>query len=358
MNLLAAECPISFEKFVSETLYHPEFGYYAAEPRQVGKKGDYFTSVSVGSIFGEIVASHILAWWREQNHSEWQIIEPGANHAALANDILHFIKKHDARAYESLTYITVDALEKPRNYQKSILSAHHHQVLCVASPSEIPHTLPTFFLANEVLDALPFHIVKKSNNHWLEANAVRDPARETFEFSYAEITDDSLAKICSTLPELPENYLTEIRTNYAAFLSPYLEKISCGRLLFFDYGFAQAEYFHPARDHGTYRTFYKHQAAENPLENIGEQDITAHVNFSHVAEVAIALGCILENFEPQEFFLTKAAAPMIESLLSTPEKIHQFQTLTHPAHMGHKFHAIEFSLHEKSTHNRTARMRL
>jgi SAM-dependent MidA family methyltransferase len=351
MNLIACRCPLSFSDYMALALYHPQHGYYAKAPNQIGKSGDFFTSVSAGPLFGKILSHYIANWWQKNGEpAAWRIIEPGANNAALSIDILTEIKDHFPSAFIGLEYITVDPSPVPQNFQKEKLQQFTTQARALSNIAELEETpLPSFVIANEILDALPFQLVQFSKGQWHEI-----------------WVDQNFAKILKPIPtpvilaneKFPENYRTEIRNNFGAFIEPFQKAMTHGKMLFFDYGFAAIDYYHPSRTTGTLRVFKNHQATENPYENPGDCDITAHVDFTTFAKQAINLGLQIKCFEPQEFFLTRNAVALLEEISTDPKMVRNFQTLTHPHHLGHKFHVIELSANESETHDCTVLSRL
>ena len=159
-------------------------------------------------------------------------------------------------------------------------------------------------------------------------------------------TDPALLDALAHLgDDFPESYRTEVRTNFRDFLAPLIRCLTSGLLVWPDYGFARPEYYHPDRTAGTLRTFSKHRAAENPLATPGEIDITAHVDFTAVAEAAITLGCQPVLFTSQGAWLTEIGRDWLLSQEGNPDAaaLRQFQTLTHPAHLGGSFHVLECS---------------
>ena len=158
---------------------------------------------------------------------------------------------------------------------------------------------------------------------------------------------DALADLGSGFPI---GYRTEVRTNFQSFLEPITRCLSSGLLLWPDYGFARPEYYDLCRTSGTLRTFSKHRASDNPLDTPGEIDITAHVDFTSVAEAAISLGCHPTVFQNQGTWLTENGREWLLSLEGNPDPtaLRQFQTLTHPAHLGGSFHVLELSWNQAS----------
>jgi SAM-dependent MidA family methyltransferase len=225
------------------------------------------------------------------------------------------------------------------------LAAFSENVRITADLDEISaDPLPGVVFGNELLDALPFHVVEWSDGHWQERRVAQGD--DGFAWENADITfpglHEALGKIGN---DFPDGYITEIRANYRAFFEPLTRCLTRGLLVWPDYGFARPEYYHPARNQGTLRTFSKHRAGEDPFVSVGEIDITAHVDFTAVAEAAISLGAVPATFKSQGTWLTEVAREWLVSLEGNPdlEKLRQFQTLTHPSHLGGCFHVIELA---------------
>ncbi|MES2983364.1 MAG: SAM-dependent methyltransferase [Verrucomicrobiota bacterium] len=340
---------ISFPDFLNLALYHPEHGYYASNPNQVGRDGDFYTSVSVGPLFGQLLARRFIQWWQDQGKpSAWRILEIGAHDGKLAADLLQTIAALSPQAWQQLEYATVEPLPLLREAQQqrlSPLAAKLHLATDFQTLSEIP--LPGIAFGNEILDALPFHLIRRCENQWREVFV-----SSTWELITQPIDPTStLGKKTAALGDaFPDDYQTEIRTNYLPFLSRISNSISDGMLIFIDYGFAAPEYYDTHRTRGTLRTFSKHQAAEDPLADPGKRDITAHVDFTDLAREAQTLGWHPTHFSSQGSYLTHLAAPMIQSgEMNDPKTIAQFRSLTHPAHLGASFHVIEFEKSKQPT---------
>jgi SAM-dependent MidA family methyltransferase len=348
--------PLSFDKYMDLCLYHPEFGYYAQEPTQVGKDGDFFTSVSCGPLFGQIIADVIARWWKNSQISgPWRIIEIGPNNAALAIDVLESLALDHPDAWHELEFCTIDPLPLPRAFQEKKLASYGPKVRCLENVASLDE-LPTFVYANEVLDAFPCRLIEKTAEGWKEVSI----------HSMSEVAplEEQLTTSPASIPSIlqhgdyPLGYRTEIRDSSLSFWQNLRSCISYGEMLWFDYGFAEPEYYAAERTRGTLRVYQQHQASENPLDHLGQCDITAHVNFTAVAREAIAAGCTLKGFEPQEFFLTKNAADRLTRGDLDAKTLRNFQTLTHPAQLGGKFHALHFSIGDSAEHNSTAMRRL
>ena len=340
---------ISFPYFLDIALYDPEHGYYASRSSQVGRSGDFYTSVSIGPLFGQLLARRFVHWWK--NHEKpisWRILEIGAHDGKLAADILETIATLSPDAWKALEYSIVEPmplLREEQHQRLSPLAAKLHLATDFQSLSENP--LPGIAFGNEILDALPFHLIRRCDSEWKELFVTKG-----LELSAQDINPASaLGRKTTVLGEaFPDVYQTEIRTNYLGFLKQISGCIVDGMLVFIDYGFAAPEYYDMHRTRGTLRTFYKHQAAEDPLDDPGSRDITAHVDFTDLAREAATIDWHPTHFSSQGSYLTHLAAEMIQSgEMNDPKTIAQFRSLTHPAHLGASFHVIEFSKSCKPT---------
>lgn len=333
---------------MAAALYDPQLGYYARETRQVGRSGDFFTSVSVGPLFGELLARRFLREWRKSETPErWRIIECGAHDGTLAADILGAIARLNPQAFVGLEYVIPEPLPLLQEAQRTTLARFQGNTRFVTTVDELfSSPLPGIAFGNELLDALPFHVVEMHPDGWRECRVTTDPDGEFVWETSHPIVDPLLLEALSPLGiRFPNGYRTEVRTNLRNFLEPLTRCLSSGLLLWPDYGFARPEYYDPDRKSGTLRTFSGHRAAENPLTTPGEIDITAHVDFTAVADAAIALGCHPATLRNQGAWLTEIGRDWLLSLEGNPDTaaLRQFQTLTHPAHLGGCFHVLELS---------------
>lgn len=348
--------PLRFDEYMNLALYEPVWGYYAQEPNQVGKDGDFYTSVSCGPLFGMILAERIAAWWRESNiQGRWRIIEPGPNNGVLAIDVMTALIENHPDAVLDVEYITVDPLPVPRAYQSQLLQKFSGKIRCLES-TEVLEPLPGFVIANEIIDALPCRLIEIKNATWHEVyvNCDNDSCTEILR----PCDRSSLPPALADASAFAEGYRTEFRESVLSFFRSLVQPLSSGRLLFFDYGFAAPELYHPDRTKGTLRVYQNHQATEQALATPGQADITAHVNFTELATTASEFQCAVIAYEPQEFYLTRHSATKLEKWCKNAKARRNFVSLTHPAHLGGKFHAIEFSLSENKTADPTALRRL
>ncbi len=332
---------------MAAALYDFSHGYYARQTRQVGRGGDFFTSVSVGPVFGEILARRFLREWRESGMpARWRIIECGAHDGTLAMDVLSSLEKLDARAFAALEYAIAEPLPVLQAAQRETLRDVSQRVRFLHDAAELASDpLPGIAFGNEVLDALPCHLIEWRDGRWRERRVALDHA-DRFVFECHEIDSAELSEMLAELGGLfPEGYRSEIRTGYTKFLAPLAAALSSGLMVWLDYGFERAEYYHPGRSDGTLRTFSNHRAGEDPLELPGEVDVTAHVDFTALAASAQKLDWQPVSLCNQGMWLTRNARDWLLEMedAPVPAALRQFQTLTHPAHLGGVFQVLEMT---------------
>ncbi|BCU78341.1 SAM-dependent methyltransferase [Luteolibacter sp. LG18] len=332
-----------FDRFMAAALYDPTRGYYARGTRQVGRKGDFFTSVSVGPAFGQLLARRFADWWTGAGEpARWRILEMGAHDGTLARDILETLAASSPTAFAGLTYAILEQLPSLAAAQTERLSDYGDRFQSVASPAELA-PLPGIIFGNELLDALPCHVLEWREAFWWEGRI--DASNGHFQWNFNIRWDGPSPQ--PSVP-LPSGYRTETRTGYRDLLASLAPTLERGLMLWIDYGFARPEYLLPERTAGTLRTFTRHRAGDDPLDSPGERDITAHVDFTAVAEAALSLGIVPTDFRDQGSWLTRQAGTWLRHLEQHPDPaaIRQFQTLVHPAHLGARFHVLELSVNE------------
>lgn len=332
-----------FPDYLKIALYEPDQGYYAKGNSQIGRGGDFYTSVSVGPLFGRLIARRFAQWWEENGTPEaWRILEVGAHDGKLAADILSCLRADFPDAWRTLEYAISEPQQPLRDAQHERLSNLAANLNIASSIPEIStKTLPGIAFGNEILDALPFHLVEMDSGNWKELHVSSE-----FAFSKKDIEPGSPLELAlgKIGVDYPQGYRTEIRTNFQSFLGKFSECIHNGLILFIDYGFAAPEYYERTRAAGTLRTFSKHKAGEDPLERPGEIDITAHVDFTALSAAAAKYGYAPTAFSSQGSYLTHLAAPLIISgEFDDPKTIAQFRSLTYPGNLGGSFHVIELT---------------
>ncbi len=344
---IARDGPLGFADFMAAALYEPALGYYARGTRQVGRGGDFFTSVSVGPLFGQLLARRFVRQWRESSRpARWRIIECGAHDGTLAADILVAMEGLEPAAFAALEYAIPEPLATLQAAQRETLRNFNDLVRFVTNAAELAaDPLPGIAFGNEVLDALPCHLVERRGGRWLELRVSLTNADRLVYITDEIVTEPLRLALESLGGDFPEGYRTELRTCYRDFLTPLAGALSSGLMIWVDYGFPREDYYHPGRTEGTLRTFSKHRAGDDPLADPGEADITAHVDFTAVAEAAQTLGWRQTLLRDQGRWITDIGRDWLLQMEGRPqpEALRQFQTLMHPAHLGAKFHALELT---------------
>lgn len=351
--------PIPFSEFMAAALYDGTDGYYSRPQRKVGRSGDFFTSVSVGPLFGSLLARRLLRHWREIGRPPaWRIVECGAHDGTLANDVLCTLAELDDTSLTGLEYCTIEPSEFLRARQHETLSGFRDVVHIMSEPDHPVAPLPGLVFGNEVLDALPCDAVEWRNRQWwLRCVDCHDAMK--FDWTLKRMENVELMAALEKLGGgFPEGYRTEIRTNYGSFLQPLLSMLREPLMLWIDYGFARDDYYSPLRNEGTLRAYARHAASDDVLEDPGGSDLTAHVDFTTLAEHAHALGGKVIEFRNQGAWLTELARDWLLSKENQPQPadLRAFQTLIHPAQLGAKFHVIELSWDRKPSAADAARI--
>jgi SAM-dependent MidA family methyltransferase len=353
-----AECgPIIFARFMELALYCPELGFYEKEGDNIGRGGHFYTSVSVGPLFGELLAFKFAKWLAASGISDTglRIVEAGAHDGRLAGDILHWLQRQRPEILERTEYWILEPSTRRREWQRKTLSDFQGRVQWLdAFPdprSAIRDPQFTVILANELLDAMPVHRFgwDARQRQWFEWGV----ASEGESFTWARLArpaadgiagGDSLPSDDELLKALPDGYTFEVCPAAATWWAKAASWLQRGKLVTFDYGFASEGPLKPERLNGTLRAYREHKVSGNLLDQPGEQDITAHVDFARVEVAGLAAGLETDNLESQGRFLTGIAADAWKPDSGFGEwdqkRTRQFQTLTHPEHLGSRFHVL------------------
>ena len=338
---------IPFARFMELALYAPGLGYYTAGARKFGEAGDFVTAPEISPMFGRT-----LAWQAVEimSQSEPQIMELGAGSGKLAVDMLGELDQLNCLPER---YNILEVSADLRERQQALLQERlPHVFNRVRWLDALPDAISGAVIANEVLDALPVHLVqwRPSTASGRGAGGERQAifergvscSGEHFVWQDHPIENPELLRIAQGI-HVPDGYLSEITLAARGLTSSLCDRLQQGVLLFIDYGFGAGEYYHPQRSQGTLMCHYRHHAHGDPFYLLGLQDITAHVDFSAIAESALASGAHLLGYTTQAHFLINCG---IADFLSEadPENLRdyqplsaQLQKLTSPAEMGELF---------------------
>ncbi len=345
---------ISFARFMDLALYQPDCGYYEREKQAVGRRGDFYTSVSVGSLFGELLAFQFLDWVQDMPGEAFQLVEAGAHDGRLAVDMLSWIRQNRPKISQKLHYWIVEPSGRRQQWQQERLEEFAGQVRWVGDFSMLPAPGVTgVIFANELLDAMPVHRLgwDAKEQHWFEWGVKLSADKLAWE-RMPKSVGDSLT-LCRdagfNLPGdlgsfLPDGFTIEVSPKAGQWWSDAASSLQRGSLVAIDYGLAAEEFLGPHRARGTARAYVRHRWNDDLLASPGEQDLTAHVNFTHLQRIGEASGLTTDEFVSQERFLAHVAqrAMSPDALFSewTTQRVRQFQTLTHPEHLGRSFKVL------------------
>jgi SAM-dependent MidA family methyltransferase len=325
--------PISFARFMELALYCPQIGYYERPNTLVGRQGDFYTSVSTGPLFGELLARQYVDWATQSGFSTLTLVEAGAHDGRLAADVLGSLEKFNL----AVNYIIIEPSERRRAWQQARLELFAGRVSWYGSFDDLPQPVSGFVFSNELLDAMPVHILQWKAGRWAELRVALKNGRLDWEAANLE-TDPGQPDVSPELAAvLPDGFRIEVSPAARRWWESAAAKLAAGKLLTIDYGFEQDDLLAPHRSAGTLRAYFRHHLASDPLARPGEQDLTAHVNFTDIQRAGELHGLRTEALIPQSKFLANVAAGIPEW---TPERVRQFQTLTHPEHLGRAFRVL------------------
>ncbi len=331
---------IGFARFMELALYAPGLGYYMAGARKLGAEGDFTTAPELAPLYGHTLARAAAAALESAGD---EILEIGAGSGALAASLLEELERL-GRLPRS--YLIVELSPELRARSRDTLAARvPHLMERVAWLNGLPPAISGFVIGNEVLDAMPVHVVRTRATA-IEEAGVASGAGSELEWAYRPAAGE-LERVARKLG-LPDGCTTEIGLVARAFIATLARTIERGAALFIDYGFPRREYYHPQRSAGTLMCHYRHRAHADPFFLPGLQDITAHVDFTAVAESAHAAGADLLGYATQAQLLLNCG--LTEVMSRTPaEDAKRYLPLaaaankfTSPSEMGELYKAIAF----------------
>ena len=281
-----------FDEFMQAALYAPGLGYYAGGLQKFGlmpqSGSDFVTAPELSPLFGQCLvqqAAQVL-----QATDTHDIYEFGAGSGTLALQICEHLAQHPCRLER---YFIIEISSELRARQQEALKHLGNQVVWLDA---LPTSMQGVALGNEVLDAMPVKLLMRLTGHWHE----RGVALEDGQFAWRDEVTELRPPVEITGVH---DYLTEIHPQSEAFLRTLAERLTLGAAFFIDYGFPEAEYYHPQRHMGTVMCHHLHQSDPNPLEKVGQKDITAHVNFTSAALAAQDAGLDVMGYATQGRFL-------------------------------------------------------
>jgi SAM-dependent MidA family methyltransferase len=297
--------PITFRDFMQAALYDAELGYYNTVRVKIGPEGDYYTSSNVHPAFGAVLARTFVELWAG-SIGPLTIVETGAGTGRLAFDVLSTMRDEAAAVFERLSYVVIETSAAMRELQRDKLTGFSDRVRWLELEDLEHSPITGIAFSNEFVDALPAHRVRRKSGRIEELYVTRAHDEPCLELAWDEPSTGALGEYIERFDaSLREDQIIEINLDAMEWLARIARAIQRGFLVTIDYGDLARHLWTPDRGSGTLRSFYKHRLINSPLERVGEQDITASVNFTALIEYGRDLGFELISYERQTAFLTR-----------------------------------------------------
>lgn len=294
-------------------LYYPDYGYYTKGSSKIGKAGDFYTSPHLHAIFGSMIGKQLIEMWEFMERPDsFRVVEMGAGMGYLAKDILEYLKALSVERqassvrgqgtksfFECLEYTIVELNPSFKANQQALLKDFQSKVIWAGNLKELG-PVRGCFLSNELLDAFPVRVIEMDDE--LMEVCVSSQDGELIEMKMP-CSDEVSEYLRSFSVELPKGYRTEVDLKIKDWLHEVNDSLTEGFVLTIDYGYSASDYYSEDRSSGTLLCYYQHQINEDPYQNIGDQDLTAHVNFSSLKKWGEELGLKTTGFCPQGTYL-------------------------------------------------------
>ncbi len=335
---------IPFRRFMELALYAPGLGYYSAGSSKLGAEGDFVTAPELSPLFSRCLARLCEPLIRDMDACV--ILEPGAGSGRMAADMLLELERRGALP---AAYWILETSAELRARQEHTL---HERVPQMRNRIRWLNSLPAepfegLIIANEVLDAIPFHRIQLSGGEILELHVACGDGGFQWQSLPADrsLADYARRVLEADRRDYPDGYTTEVNPALQPFIASLSDLLKRGLMLFIDYGYPRSEYYHAQRSDGTLLCHYRHRVHDDPFRFVGLQDITASVDFTAVAEAAAAAGLDVLGFTPQaQLLLGSGLDTFIGECADDPDRLletsRQAKLLTLPGEMGERFKAM------------------
>src|SRR5260370_10644924 len=308
---------------MEQALYHHRHGYYSRGRAAIGRRGDYFTNVSVGPLFGQLLAAQFAEMWKRLSRSEraeadlqqrtdnpeivgarepfrnFVIVEQGAHHGEFARDVLEASHARWPEFFQAIRYLIIEPFSILRARQSETLREFEEKVSWAQSLSEVDPFVGVHF-SNELVDSMPVPLIASTGRGWREKFVAIE--RDKFVFVDQAIGHPALKVQVAKLPERAAGYETEVNLTALDWIDNLSEKLMGGYVIAIDYGFARDEFYAPYRTSGTLQVRAQHRHLASPLEQIGYADISAHLDWTSLGERAEARSLRVHGFTDHHHF--------------------------------------------------------
>jgi SAM-dependent MidA family methyltransferase len=331
---------ITFAEYMELLLYHPNHGYYASNAGRISEGGDFLTSPHLADDFGEMLAIQLYQMWQIVGSPQvFSIIEMGAGQGLLATQILDYSSRVYPEFFRSIDYLIIEIAPAMISAQQARLQ--DLPVRWCDWAEIIDRSIVGCFLSNELIDALPVHQVIVSKDRLQEVYVtVANDNINVFTETIDDLSTDrieqywQLNNINLLSGRYSEDYRTEVNLAALGWLEQVSKKLQRGYVISIDYGYTADRYYNPMRTQGTLQCYYQHGYHNDPYINIGNQDLTAHVDFTAVQNQGELLGLQTIGFIQQGMFLMalglgeriaaiSSSSGDIQALLRRRQNLHQ-----------------------------------
>tara|TARA_R110002050_G_scaffold269917_2_gene412747 strand:+ start:293675 stop:294847 length:1173 start_codon:yes stop_codon:yes gene_type:complete len=333
---------ITFAEYMQLCLYAPGLGYYSAGSHKLGSGGDFTTAPEISSLFSRSLAHQLCDVLQQIEQGD--ILEFGAGSGKMAVDILQEL--NDKQSLPKHYYIieaSADLQQRQQYLIHNVIPELENKVIWLDS---FPESFTGVVLANEVCDAMSVHRLHFNNDACYERYIVIIDDQLQWhddELSHVELID-KVADIQTLIGN--SDYFTEINLVAEAWLTSLADNLQHGAVFIIDYGYSHAGYYHPQRSDGTLMCYYQQQGHNNPLLLPGLQDITAHVDFTALAQIAVDNGLDVAGFQSQADFLLAGGITELSVLDASDDgffmlrQATEIKRLTLPSEMGETFKVL------------------
>ncbi|NOU68133.1 SAM-dependent methyltransferase [Paenibacillus sp. LMG 31461] len=301
---------ISFRDYMEICLYQETVGYYRKDQIKIGKQGDFYTSSSIGTVMGEMVASFIYNHLRTQSNLPpyLEIVEWGGGNGRMARQLLDEMNQAAPDIYERLTYTLIESSAYHRQLQQEVLVEHVDRIRFVDETVWLsePPSDHVYVLANELLDAFPIHRLQYKDGAFHESFVIWQEEEPLLQEIWLPLGPGRILDYLNALEvQWQEGQISELNLEAIDWYVRLSGRMRSGCVIAIDYGDREEELYASHRHQGTLMCYRKHEAHDNPFIDPGEQDITAHVNFSLCQKAAVSAGFEPSVYQTQRQFLVE-----------------------------------------------------
>ena len=331
---------ISYVEYMQMTLYTPKYGYYAGGSQKFGGVGDFITAPELTPLFGQTLAGQLIELLPQ---TAGNIYEFGAGTGLLAATVLNTLTENQFNNY----YIIELSADLINRQQQTIHTLAPHLIHKVRHLSKLPTSFDGILIGNEVLDAMPVPVYQRLGSEVVEMGVSWQD--DGFVWQQKTVKDLMIRQqVLETFPNTNTPYQSELHPQQYAFISTLAQKLQRGAMIWIDYGFDAAQYYHPQRQQGTIIGHHRHHVIHDVFFRPGLTDLTAHVNFTRIADAGIDNKLDLVGYTNQSTFLLnlnitqllqQTGQPDSPSYIAAASACH---TLLAPHEMGELFKVIAF----------------